>query len=510
MRTQYFSLRLLSNTIISQSSATSGDHESLDFIPGSVLLGLAAGRLYPQLGREQADQLFQSQHVRFGDALPSAAGELAYPVPLCWHHVKGMTYHESREQGRYLCAERIFDPSRKGADPGLQPKQLRAGHVTTSGALLIADKDYELKTAINPRTGGAAQSQLFGYQSLRAGQEFIFALNVDSALDERLFAQLCDSLSGRARLGRSRSAQFGQAVIQPIAAPKALASQHTGTELRLWLLSDLALFDDYGNPMLTPTAAAFGLPEGSRWCAKSSFIRTRSYTPFNAKRRCYDLQRQLISRGSVLVFKLPESLSPAALEKLRFVGQHQNAGLGQIAVNPALLASANPGFGSAPASAARLQPTASASDPDTRLSRFLQRKLSADGQGRDVERRARQLVSAVLNALHSAAGWAGLPANQFPPETPVRSQWGQLRQVAQAGHDGQTLRQQLFEGEHAVVRDRAGQASWGLQVNASEQLHDCLRSALQAIPDELLGQVLAHACTQLMSDKRLTQAEEER
>src|SRR5690606_9135887 len=108
-----------------------------------------------------------------------------------------------------LNAQALFDPSRKSVQQGKQPKQLRSGYVTASGHYFSVAKDYELKTAIDAQTGSAAESQLFGYQSIQAGQRFIFTLTLAQGLDADLSHKLQEALTGDVKLGRSRTAQFG-------------------------------------------------------------------------------------------------------------------------------------------------------------------------------------------------------------------------------------------------------------------------------------------------------------
>lgn len=503
-RVFYFSLRLLSNVIVSQSSATAGDHQCLDYIPGGSLLGVAAAALYSRLSAEQAQQLFHTQAVRFGDALPYNGAESAWPVPLCWHQVKGESIYVPGIVEKRLDAKAVFDPSRTKLDKSRQPKQLREGHITASGQMLQAEKDYELKTAIDAASGAAAESQLFGYQSLKAGQVFAFTLTVDASVPEEQVQQLLQSLSGTIRLGRSRSAQFGQALIEPLTTPLTVTSiNNPGKELRLWLLSDLALLDEYGNALLQPTAAALGLPEGSEWEVKKSFIRTRSYTPFNAKRRSYDLQRQVISRGSVLVFTLPRELNPEELQRLQFIGQHQTAGLGHVAVNPALLASATPVFASAEKVASVAVKAEPIAMPNSLLLRALQQKAGASDENSQIEKLAGSLRRKINQALQSAANWAGLPENHYQGEI-SRSHWGQVRAMALAySRNHAALMNTLFEDKHAVIRERDGQEIWSLPVSSTEKLANKIKQAVQDIPAHQRGQVLAHACTALMSNKSL-------
>ena len=508
----HFSLRLVTNTVVSQNSASSGDHRCLDFIPGAALLGVAAGKLYSQLAPEKSDLLFQSGRVRFTDALPAFEGRSGWPMPLCWHHIKGQSFTGTDGLGNRLDPSAIFDPSRFALKDGLQPKQLRSGYITTTGDLVDVQKDFELKTAINSETGGAEKSQLFGYQSLRAGQCFRFSVIADGNIDTELLSQLTEALSGPARIGRSRSAQFGEVVIEAISQVQPPQAQNDAKDnlLRLWLTSDLALMDERGNPLLTPTPSALGLSAESEWLADASFLRTRSYAPFNTKRRCYDLERQVISRGSVLVFRLPEPISQAQKDALQCLGQYQEAGLGQVVVNPVLLSSVNPAF-EVVKNVKKDKPQQVATiKPDSTLVRFLGRRTQTADHSVEVEKYARKFISEIQGALVSAAAWAGLPDGSLPHEIPNRSQWGKVRELAVTYEgDPTTLQRQLFDSDHAVLRVREGQAAWRLQVGPKETLADRIRQATgeQAIPPGLLGKALAIACSRLMRDERLSHKE---
>ncbi|KAI5911978.1 hypothetical protein PA01_00085 [Azoarcus sp. PA01] len=202
-----FDIVLEQPVIISQQSATAGAHQSLDYIPGSAVLGLAAARLYATLPAAAAWTFFHSGRVRFGDGLPvTASGELAYPVPLSWHTYKG---ESARSAGDTLRAEALFDPTLHATSTERQPVQLRGGYATVAGQFLQPAHESTLKTAIDPDTGMAAESQLFGYQALSAGQWFRTTIRADEDIDATLWQTLLTHLAGPARLGRSRSAQFG-------------------------------------------------------------------------------------------------------------------------------------------------------------------------------------------------------------------------------------------------------------------------------------------------------------
>ena len=77
MKRKVYRCTLLSDIIINQKAATEGNQNTLDFIPGSNFLGIAASAIYPDpdLTDSEKMEIFHSGHVRFGDAHPLFNGQ---------------------------------------------------------------------------------------------------------------------------------------------------------------------------------------------------------------------------------------------------------------------------------------------------------------------------------------------------------------------------------------------------------------------------------------------------
>ncbi len=60
MRAMELELALVDDVVATEYPATEGGHGSLDYLPGAMLLGVAARRLYPTLTRADAFLLFLS------------------------------------------------------------------------------------------------------------------------------------------------------------------------------------------------------------------------------------------------------------------------------------------------------------------------------------------------------------------------------------------------------------------------------------------------------------------
>lgn len=152
-----------------------------------------------------------------------------------------------------------------------------------------------------------------------------------------------DALKGTLLLGRSRTAQYGQAHCEVSLA--AQTTQHAEPvdphSVVFWLQSDLALQDEYGQPVLLPEARHFGFD--GQFQPERSFLRFRSYSPYNSHRRAYDTVRQVITQGSVLSFTVDQPLSGEQMAQWKAgIGCYRECGLGQVLVNAPLLSQAVP------------------------------------------------------------------------------------------------------------------------------------------------------------------------
>jgi len=491
---QTFKVVLEQDVILSATTATSGQHRSLDYLSGSVFLGIVASRGYHSLDEKEAWTLFHSGAVRFNDASICVDGAPSYPLPLSLHAYKGDSF--INDQSR-LIAGQLFDPALSTATESIrQQRQLRGGYITQCGQYSQPLLDQRLKTAIDPATGRAANSQLFNYEALRAGQVFLFHLEAEASA-EALFTRAVKWLGGPASIGRSRSAQYGQVIITPIdgETPTPRCSTVASTELTLWLLSDLALLGTNGQSTLTPKPELLGLPTGSTWLSERSYIRTRRYSPYNGKRRCHDPERQVLNRGSVLRYQLPRALDTKESEGVQSAGLYRESGLGRIAINPSLLDGRHPTF--EPLTARSTSSTIiTASTPSTALVSLLLRRAALAGDKTQTETLALAIFNQLLVLLQQARVWNGLPLGQ-PLAAPGRSQWGGIKQLASDQRDRpETLWRALLGGDKAVIRDRSG---WNLATGPSTTLaagmHEILKShGLQDNPQlaDVIGHLAVH------------------
>jgi hypothetical protein len=198
-----------------------------------------------------------------------------------------------------------------------------------------------MRTSVD-EDGRAREGLLFGIESLTAGQRFIARIDAD---DIRYLQPIERALSGRTVImGRSKTAEYGEAFIEIVPNAAVVEPKLTGPGTVLFLcLSDLALIDPVtGNPRLQAMPSDFGLSATWRVDPSVSFVRFRRYSPFNTHRNRHDSDRQVIAAGSVFVFRNSAEAEPVLKDNLiakieAGIGQYVQDGLGQVAMEPALL-----------------------------------------------------------------------------------------------------------------------------------------------------------------------------
>ena len=463
-------ITLKDDVIVSASSATTGGHKSLDYIPGSLLLGAAAAKIYKTIEHpKQAWTLFHSGKISFGNAyIISSTGEPTFPSPLSFHYYKG----NEPDTEHPLSADNIFRPVIDQRDPARQPKQLRGSYLTASGKQVSVKKAATMKTAINSTTGRAADSQLFGYEALCSDQQFLAIIECTDDVDTNLFSKLIKALEGPARIGRSRSAQYGRIEIKNLGDKDYLPSITTPegtTELTLWCLSDLALIDEKTlQPTLQPAPQHFGLNSGELDISRS-YIRSRSYSPYNSYRNAFDQQRQVITMGSIIHFtKLDPPLTSEQIKSLqRPQGCFTENGLGSIVPNANICIQSplafNDHFKIDIASSLE-----KVSDEESALIQWLRAQTPTASSAV-----SQQWLTAKLNQIQRHYVTAR-QLNAIDPKHPIgpsASQWGEVYQTARdLRTQPNSLCKALFLGEkEAICRERAGsEHSWGLAISPNK------------------------------------------
>lgn len=499
---QWLDIELLDNVVISADSATEGGHQSLDYLPGSVLLGAAAARLFKTLG----PAVFLTGRLRFSPSLPlTANNDLAWPMPLSFHTFKEATSPCQLLNGLFFTETE----TRLWAQQGKSVRQLRGGAITADGQHVTILQNHSMKSATDrDRFDRSAESQLFGYQHLVRGQKFVSRLQADDAIGAQVFAQIIAVLTENGvRLGRCRSAEYSRVrvtkrpipVILPAPAPTA------DNLLSFYLLSDLALFDQ-GAAHFLPRPADFGLPASACFLPEKSFMRTRRYSPWNSFRNCPDPERQVLCRGSVISFaaaKVPQEQIAARLAT--GVGAYRQEGLGWLLCNPDFLVNAP-----AQINDAMPQPTATkaaTAPPESAASKRLMHYVLFRQAGEQVSQAALRLGLAWANQwweVHQDLSHTDSNAADQGRKPPGKSQWAKIRELAcKAGDDPGRLSQELEDyclrarrqqGWSATVRKGRIEYSMADKVLATLAPASIAKAHEQAqLPKELGGRLVISA-----------------
>lgn len=427
-------------------------------LPGANLLGAAAAVLYRELAREEAWWLFHSGQLRFGNGLPLGPdGEPGWPLPACWRLERNPAPF-GREG--WIRPDLIRNAAHEAC-----PLSFPEGHVSRAGRCFRPASRVRRPLGRDSAGVRAERSAV-----LAAQQEFLAEIawdeEVPPALVERLrrfFAEQPSLL-----LGRARSGNYGRSDCRVVPAPALPSSTPPAhTEIRLWLLSDLAACDRYGLPTLQPEPEDLGLPPGES-VPEKTFVRVRRYAPYNAYHRLYGQERQVIAEGSVLAYRLrriPDAEEWHALTRRleQGMGLYRESGLGRCVAEPDLLAGAPPRFDPATA----LAPTAPAQAPDHPLARWLSASAAAGSESHGAKQWAEQALQELATLERNARRLSGYGEHQAA--APSKQHWGRLAEAAERagyGQDGwEGLRSALFTGPNSACGGPSGE--WGL--NTADQ-----------------------------------------
>lgn len=467
MKSRYYKLALKSDFSFSKNAKTQGAHSCLPYIPGGVFLGVCAQKIYADIG-EDSFAVFHSGAVRFGNAYPLyGEGHPSCPIPLSWHVPKSEKHYDNMQNrlltgNIYNLVSLSEETMRSWNKEGIQPKQIREGYFSASGGCVHPDMTYRLKTAIDRQKGGrSADSQLFGYESLNPGSSWYFTIDSDSHISDELLNLIDRALTEEPlHIGKSRTAEYGFAEVQRVDAPSVEYKQFEGRYIIIYCLSDIALRDkETGALTLSPKSEHFGI-DNAEFIAGKSFLRTHTYAPFNGKRRRCDIERQVISKGSVIAFKPSKemSLSETASLQQRLnlgIGMYLCDGLGKAWVNPDFLAAEKISFsenaGAKPFAVALAAGTHSAALPEI-VSWLNARKKQ---------------VSLDKEALELSDKWAktiAMRVKKLKEKAPGKTQWSSLRFIAVKSNDLNDLKKMLFDTNKGLCAHGVTKKKWDEEI----------------------------------------------
>lgn len=318
-----FQVEFLSDIILPATSNTQGKIEQLDFIPGSAFLGMAAVN-YDKF--ENSFDIFHSGKVRFGDATLLDGQNTTYKMPLTF-------FQEKTDEAKVR--NQLFS-----LDDLTQPKQLRNGYITKEFKRLYVEYNYTQKSAYDKTNRRSKDSSMYGYSAIKKGTKWQFTLSYTDIAPKDL-QLLQATLESSTRLGKSKSAQYGEVNITCKGSNEPMEDIALKDETILFAKSRLALVDEDGNPSYDLKHLCEGLTNENIVYEKTQ-IRTSTFTPYNTARKTKDYERVCINKGSVIVLR---QITHKQLDTLKKgVGVYLSEGFGELLINPAFLMQPNISF----------------------------------------------------------------------------------------------------------------------------------------------------------------------
>ena len=488
MNSKTFKCTFLSDVVLNADTATEGNRQSLDYIPGTCFLGIVA-KNYENVSNSY--DIFHSGKVRFGDAHISKNGKRSLKQPASWFYQKDDDKKEEIFLHHYIIGDMREDFIKKD----IQLKQIRTGYFI-DGEIVSANHNFSIKSAHCLEERRSAEGKLYGYDTLVKGSEWIFSVESDN---EDLLKEVKEALLGEHNIGRSKTAQYGRVKIEQIKSPlieqiNADIIIENKNYIILYFESCAAFIDSAGNPSFHPDIETLGLKNGIvKW--EKSQIRTRTFAPWNAKRKTRDADRICIDKGSVIVVEDGE------IDKNRInsgIGVYQNEGFGKIIVNPDFLLAGtdvklnNPPQFSKPVKTQEI--TAVVSDA-------IEDKLITDWITEQTIKQKR--YSMIVEAT-----------NKFIKEHKSKfkkissSQWGAVRERSQRFADYDRLEIELFRPEKShkdnrginIIVDKGGFLMHGKSEQKWRNCYSTLQKELETVRKDASGDIARHFLINLCSE----------
>lgn len=423
MESRTYSINLIDDIVLNASLATEGNMDSLDYIPGSNLLGIVVHQLFAAGDRELAMQVIRDGAVHFGDATIEVDGKASYPMPYAYYMAK----LKAKVGDDPIYLHHLIDPDKPIVDDEgkrIQIKQQRSGYLTADGQYLKQVKtNFALKSAHNRDQRRSKEGQMYGFRSIAAGQTFRCAVSGSRAMLDKIDSLLI----GHHYIGKSRTAQYGRVEIARV--DKVDDIPYFKADYTLVYAASNLCFYDQGQPTYQPSAEQLGVPGGTVIWSKSQ-IRTSTYSAWNSTRDTTSTERHVINRGSVFYVEGGKPSTSSAT-----LGSYRSEGLGQVLYNPSFLQGSNGAKLSLkinPVSAAELD---SKTDKNHQMATSLGNML--------MRKRKEQLAN------YSLAADANQTVNAWKQSSDFKhissSQWGQIRTYATKAKTIEDLRRVLFE-----------------------------------------------------------------
>ena len=432
MMTLNFTCTFKSDIVLHASSNTEGKIERLDYIPGSNFLGMVA-KYYKDFGTD-AFKVFHSGTVRFGDGHIVIDEKPTYHVPFSWFVPKGVSLDDAIND-HDLYNEHFISSDEYDAfiAKGQQLKQQRNGFVSIEGIVKNSEHFYTQKSAYDSKKRRSKDKQMFGYYALSKGSKWHFTVEIDddAAIHEE---QIKTAILGSKRLGKSRSAEYGNIEIveteieSNIDKTNSVVSIDGDSYIFLYAKSRLALTNKFGINCykFDKTSLNIDQPDVQIDWEKSQ-IRISRYTPYVGSRANFDPERLIIDKGSVIALKVPVDFDlHAYAERIqKGIGLYLSEGHGKIVLNPVFLTTTVPQFANRSQKNIIPIPTYT-----SRLNTWLEAEKKMEKEKYDFLLDVKSFIADNISQVKNK-----------------KSQWGQIRSLCTAANTNEEIYEALFSRE---------------------------------------------------------------
>ena len=357
--------------VLTDGSAESMSHRTLDYIPGNKLLGAMAGR-WIRFHRDDGvpddspefRSLFLNGGVEWGHALPMAGSEHTVPVPVSYQKVKN---HHGLPQMTAPDASdcRVFNMAAAGSESDLKelarkcgcnmksqnllaevlrkkklldsveilkPKKLPAGFMGKESLVQPSvERRFDMHVAIGSNRV-AADGLLYGYSAVCSGTRFCSEILVHGGNEDAVGALVKVGVSFQ--VGHSRSAGYGTVRIVETEWHEVSEHREAGAKGSGWLylLSGFVPLHSWEDPLDSLEREIGADAPGFKFDRDQIFCRRGVLSSFNSLLKLPRRDRRLIDAGSVLKFECdgPFMLSPS-------YGGSRAEGYGRVEVDPAFV-----------------------------------------------------------------------------------------------------------------------------------------------------------------------------
>lgn len=442
MKEIFYKCHLKSDIVLNASLATEGNMSSLDYIPGSNFLGVVAQSYNEFSNKGLAYDVFHSGKVSFGNAYIAKDNIPSYRLPFSLYTDKVRNSVEKDDvYVIHTLKDNHFEAFKK-QEPVVQLKQVRGGYLNTNKDFIKkVEKQFSLKSAYDRKERRSAEGKMFGFESIKAGQSFVFSIIYQ---DENLEAAVEQELLGDKYIGKSKSAEYGAVCISKLAIKSEdqfVSNEQDNGRIVVYAHSNLCFFNEYGQPTFQPKASDFGIEGGEIDWTKSQ-VRTYSYSSWNGHRNNEDTQKDCIKAGSVFVFEEGAKI----IEQKKQAGYYNAEGFGRIIYNPSFLTNEREdGKWDVKLAIANLKhkkeaPKAPKEEQSTPLGKLLFKKYKQQKCELDIAKKINEILAKNTSFQNVSA-----------------SQWGMIRQLATQAESFEELDKKLFREEKKEGEKKEGE-----------------------------------------------------